>query len=108
MSQPLINRIDAATRKSLVYNTACLKMTEGNDYEAVYQELLDFVSKTVKEEGCIEFFAVPSSVEKKEFMLWEVWQTKEAFHAHMEEDYTKAILAKKRIELKWNKLVTGD
>lgn len=105
MNQQLINRVKDSKEKKLVYNTACLKMTEGNDYNTVYQELLLFVSKTVKESDCIEFFVTPSNLEKKEFMLWEVWGTSEAFGKHMEMTYTKEILAKNIIELKWNEVV---
>lgn len=103
----LINRIDRNKVDSLVYNTACLKVTDGNDFNTVYQQLLDFVSETVKEKDCIEFFVSPSNVEKNEFMLWEVWGNTEAFNSHMEQEHTKALLSKNIIELKWNEFVAS-
>ena len=105
MNQQLINRVKNKKENKLVYNTACLKMTEGNDYNSVYQQLLLFVEKTVSESDCIEFFVTPSNLDKKEFMLWEVWGTPEAFRKHMEMTYTKEILAENVIELKWNEYV---
>lgn len=105
MKQHLISRIEHDKEKKLVYNTACLKVTDGNNYSDVYQQLLMFVSETVEESDCIEFFVVPSNVDKKEFMLWEVWGTSKAFNNHMSMPYTKKILAKNIIELKWNEYV---
>lgn len=107
MNQQLIKRVNKNKDTKLVYNTACLKVTNENEYSTVYQQLLDFVAKTVEEIDCIEFFVVPSNVNKKEFMLWEVLGTREAFNKHVEEVHTKEILAKHIIELKWNDFV-GD
>lgn len=102
MNDKLINRIENNNQKGLFYNTACLKVTAGNDFNAVYAELLQFVKQTTKENGCIEFFAAPSNLEEGEIMLWEVWEKEANMQNHMNEEHTKNILAKNLIELKWS------
>ncbi|MGX7263692.1 putative quinol monooxygenase [Enterococcus crotali] len=106
MNNKLINRINATNAKNFVYNTACLSATAGTDYTDVYQQLLHFAEETAKEEGSVEFFFVPSNPEKGEFMLWEVWTNQAALDTHMTMNYTKDILGKNIITLKWNHLVT--
>lgn len=65
----LINRIGEKELKELFYCTACIKVTEGNDYSFVYEEILKFVQQTILEEGCVEFFVVPGNSEAGEFIL---------------------------------------
>lgn len=102
MENNLINEIENNNLKNLYYNTGCLKVTDGNNYIEVYNEILQFVKQTVKESGCIEFFAAPGNLESKEIILWEVWENEEALQNHMNEKYTKELLSKNLIELKWN------
>lgn len=102
MNDKLINRIEKKGQKKLYYNTACLIVTQGNEFNKVYGELLDFVKCTIKEEGCIEFFAAPSSIDKKEIMLWEVWENEEYLQIHMNAEHTKNILGKNLVQLKWS------
>lgn len=102
MSNKLVERIGATNQTGLFYNTACLKVTSGNDFDLVYGELLAFVKETIKEKGCIEFFAAPSNIEEKEIMLWEVWENEENMQSHMSEPHTQKILAKNLVELKWS------
>lgn len=102
MKNNLIDKIVTNNLKNLYYNTACLKVTDGNNYIEVYNEVLEFVKQTVKESGCIEFFAVPGNLELKEILLWEIWKNEEALQDHMNEKYTKELLSKNLIELKWN------
>ncbi|MEG2254257.1 MAG: antibiotic biosynthesis monooxygenase [Vagococcus sp.] len=100
----LVNHIKNLDNKELVYNTACLHVTEGNQFEAVYKEMMAFVERTTIENGCIEFFIVPGDIEQKEIFLWEVWENKSAFDNHMTEEHTATFLGKGLIELQWHKL----
>ena len=102
MSNTLVERIEATHQTDLFYNTACLKVTSGNDFVSVYNELLAFAKETIKEKGCIEFFAAPSNIEEKEIMLWEVWENEENMQNHMSEPHPQKILAKNLVELKWS------
>ncbi len=97
----LINNIDPQELKKLYYCTASIKVTEGNDYDAVYDEFLDFVKLTIQEEGCLEFFVVPGNRKEGEFILWEIWKNKEAFHFHHNAPHTKEYFSKKLTEIKW-------
>ncbi|ALS02339.1 hypothetical protein ATZ33_13370 [Enterococcus silesiacus] len=106
MNNKLINKVNATNARNFVYNTACLSATAGNDYMEVYQQLISFAEETAKEEGSVEFFFVPSNPDKGEFMLWEVWNNQAALDTHMTMEYTKDILGKNIITLKWNDLVT--
>lgn len=101
MNNKLIDRIESNNQKGLFYNTACLKVTAGNDFYAVYNEMLAFVKQTIKEKGCIEFFAAPSNLETGEIMLWEVWESEANMQNHMNEDHTKNILSKNLVEFQW-------
>ncbi len=98
----LINNIDEKDLKSLYYCTACIKVTEGNDYNYVYDEFIKFVRQTIsEEEGCVEFFIVPGNREAGEFILWEIWKDEDAFHFHHNAQHTKEYFGKELTEIKW-------
>ncbi len=97
----LINKIDSSELKDLYYCTACIRMTEGNKYDDVYDELISLVKYTIEEEGCVEFFVTPSNPESGEFILWEIWKDREAFEFHHNAEHTKEFFSKKLTEIKW-------
>lgn len=97
----LINTIGEGELKNLYYCTACIKVTEENDYEFVYKEFLKFVEQTILEEGCIEFFIVPGNREAGEFILWEIWKDESAFHFHHNARHTKEYFSRELTEIKW-------
>ncbi|MBP9479036.1 MAG: antibiotic biosynthesis monooxygenase [Sebaldella sp.] len=103
----LINRISSEDLKNAYYCTACIKVTEGNSYDEVYNELTSYLVKhTITEEGCIEFFVTPSNPKKGEFILWEIWKNKDAFNFHHSAEHTKNYFGKKLTEVKW--IETGE
>lgn len=102
MKNNLIYRIGKEELKKKYYNTACLRVNDGNDFIKTYDELLAFSEKTIEEEGCIEFFVAPSSIENKEFMLWEVWENSSFLDDHMQAEHTQSILSKNLITLLWS------
>ncbi len=97
----LINNINEKDLKNLYYCTACIKVTEGNDYNFVYDEIIKLVKQTILEEGCVEFLVVPGNREAGEFILWEIWQDEEAFHFHHNAQHTKDYFSKELTEIKW-------
>lgn len=102
MNNNLISIIGRENLTKKYYNTACLRVNEGNDFLSVYNELIEFAKQTNTEEGCIEFFVAPSSIENKEVMLWEVWEDAKYFDLHMNAKHTQDILSKNLISLKWS------
>lgn len=102
MNNNLIYKIGKKELYRRYYNTACLQVTEGNDFKKVYNELIIFAEKTILEKGCIEFFVAPSSIENKEFMLWEVWEDPSFLNKHMQAKHTKEVLSKNLITLLWS------
>ncbi len=105
MNNKLVNRMENLPQDSYFYNTACLKITDGNSFAQVYAELTAFVKETVNEDGCIEFFAAPASVDQGEIMLWEVWEKEADMQKHMEQGHTQNLLAKNLLTLLWSKSV---
>lgn len=97
----LINNINETDIKGLYYCTACIKVTEGNDYDFVYEEFTKLVKQTILEEGCVEFFIVPGNREAGEFILWEIWKDESAFHFHHNAQHTKDYFSKELTEIKW-------
>lgn len=102
----LINNIKEEEIKNLYYCTACIKVTEGNEYDFVYDEFIKFVKQTILEEGCVEFFIVPGDREAGEFILWEIWKDEDAFHFHHNAQHTKDYFSKELTEIKWLKKAT--
>ncbi|MGL4382170.1 MAG: putative quinol monooxygenase [Bacilli bacterium] len=102
MNSKLIDRVASLNAKELYYNTASLQVTKDNDYSDVYNKFLGFVSETIKEDGCIEFFVAPSNLEKNEVMLWEVWKSEKDYQDHLEAQHTKEFLELGLVELLWN------
>lgn len=103
MNNELVNRIENGNLQGLFYNTACLKVNPGNDFNTVYQEFLQFAKQTVVENGCIEFFTAPGDLTEGEIMLWEVWENEASMNNHMDEPHTKDLLAKNLITFQWAK-----
>lgn len=104
----LINRIDSENLRGAYYCTACIKITEGNKYEDVYEEIINnLVKKTITEEGCIEFFVTPSNPEKGEFILWEIWKNEDAFNFHHNAEHTKEYFKKNLTQIKWIERIEG-
>lgn len=97
----LINNLNGENIKGLYYCTACIKVTEGNDYDLVYEEFIKFVKQTILEDGCVEFFIVPGNREAGEFILWEIWKDEAAFHFHHNAQHTKDYFSKKLTKIKW-------
>lgn len=102
MNNNLINSIGSNNLNKKYYNTACLRVTDGNEFTSVYKELIGFVKATITEEGCIEFFVAPSSIENKEFMLWEIWEDSKYLDSHMQASHTQTILSKNLVSLLWS------
>lgn len=78
-----------------LYCSAIVQATEGTSYRTLWEELKGLEQKTQLEEGCLMFVVVPLSQEVNHFALWEVWESKTAFYAHHQKDYTKELFKKR-------------
>ncbi|QSQ20847.1 antibiotic biosynthesis monooxygenase [Pyxidicoccus parkwayensis] len=55
--------------------------------------LREVVAKTVEEPGCILFKIFEDLENPGRFVLWEIFENREALRVHIEKDYTKAYFA---------------
>lgn len=72
---------------NVIFNTVCLTVKEGADFENAYQELVDITKLARKEPGCIAFTPAPGNFEKKDIFLWEIWADKASLEAHDAQEY---------------------
>jgi quinol monooxygenase YgiN len=73
--------------------TAFISAKPGKEAE-LKAALREVVAETVKEPGCIQFQVLEDLENPGRFVLWEIFQSREALRIHMEKDYTRAYFAK--------------
>lgn len=61
---------------NVIFNTVCLTVKEGPDFENAYQELVDIAKLARKEPGCIAFTPAPGNFEKRKFSYGKFGRTK--------------------------------
>lgn len=82
----------------MVYLTVCMNVLDGADYDEVYQAAKEVEHLTNQEEGCIYFHVYPSSREKRQIMMWEIWKDKAAIEVNQRASYRRAFAAKKLVK----------
>ena len=95
----LINKIDSSELKDLYYCTACIRMTEGNKYDDVYDELISLVKYTIEEEGCVEFFVTPSNPESGELYFGRFGKIERPLNFIIMQNIQKNFLVKNSLKL---------
>ncbi|MBJ6760420.1 antibiotic biosynthesis monooxygenase [Myxococcaceae bacterium JPH2] len=73
--------------------TAFLTAKPGKEAE-MRVALRELVAETVKEPGCILFRILEDLERPGTFVLWEIFQDREALRVHMEKDHTRAYFTK--------------
>ena len=72
--------------------TAIIRAVPGK-HEALKTALAALVAQTVQEPGCREFRIFEDREEPARFVLWEVFETRQALKDHLSKDYTQAHFA---------------
>jgi len=72
--------------------TAIIRAVPGR-HEALESALAALVAETVKEPGCREFRVFADREDPARFVLWEVFDNRQALKEHLAKDYTQAHFA---------------
>ena len=72
---------------------AQIKVNDGME-EKVREELLNLVTPTRSEPGCIVYDLYQSADSKSLFMFYECWKSKRDLEEHLQKPYTKAFIGK--------------
>jgi quinol monooxygenase YgiN len=91
MKGPSWRRMEMAGKKVTVM--ALIKAKSGYE-DKVREALLNLVSRTRKEAGCINYDLHQSSAEKSLFMFYENWVSKKDLDEHLEQPYLRDFFGK--------------
>lgn len=85
----------------MYYVTACIKANEPYSFEEALNAIETLVIQTNQELGCIQFQAHPLDSEKRQIMLWEIWEDEDALHLHHQLPHTMACAKKGYTSVEW-------